>query len=568
MAIRGASAISISQFITGIKTSIKTSRAMFTSNDIGIALDLSDFSTLYQDAAGTVLVTAAGQPVGLCLEKSKGLVLGSELNSTGSSGWSAGAEWSISGDAANLNAVGTYTNLDKVMTASAVVGRFYEIKVKVLSLSGQLRCIFSGNGTPFLINSAGDYKFYIYAAASYGLLRFQAGGGVTAALSLSSISVKEIAGNHAYQANSACRPLLGRHPITGARNLITYSENTSTWSRTNAGTGIVPTITQGILDPLGGTTALSVSLDKGTGTTVTDQATVGLPVTTTAGKAYTSTVWLKTSDGSTKTVLLDFNGVSPDSGTSGLKTITGTWQKFEIKLASASDTSRGICLRLRGAYGTSNSASLHVWHPQQEEGLSATNYQKTNSLLDITEAGIPYAYYLKFDGIDDFLVTNSINFTNTDKVTVIAAVRKLSTIDGVICELSASVSANNGSFYLASPAGQSNPNQVIFVNKGTAFTSANNPNLPPPMSLVVTCKGSISSDTTYMKTNNTVASSASDLGTGNYGNYPLYIGRRGGTTIPFNGHLYDLMIVSRLATDTEITAIERALAKRMGVTLS
>lgn len=45
-------------------------RAMFAANEQGIWLDPSDFSTLFQDAAGTTPVTALGQPVGLIRDKS------------------------------------------------------------------------------------------------------------------------------------------------------------------------------------------------------------------------------------------------------------------------------------------------------------------------------------------------------------------------------------------------------------------------------------------------------------------------------------------------------------------
>lgn len=178
------------------------------------------------------------------------------------------------------------------------------------------------------------------------------------------------------------------------------------------------------------------------------------------------------------------------------------------------------------------------------------------------------AYYLAFDGSDDFLVTSSINFTATDKISLFAGVRKLSTIEGLICELSASVPANNGSFYLASPSGPANPNQVLFANKGSIFAFAHNPNLPPPASVVISAKGNISNDTTLIRTNNRQFSSGGDLGTGNYGNHPLYIGRRGGTTLPFNGHIYSLIGIGRLTTDSETAAIDKELAKRTGVTLS
>jgi hypothetical protein len=59
-----------------------------------------------------------------------------------------------------------------------------------------------------------------------------------------------------------------------------------------------------------------------------------------------------------------------------------------------------------------------------------------------------------------------------------------------------------------------------------------------------------------------------DQGTGNYGNYPLYIGRRAGTSLPFNGHLYSLIGIGRLTTDSETLALEKAIAKNTGVTLN
>ena len=55
---------------------------------------------------------------------------------------------------------------------------------------------------------------------------------------------------------------------------------------------------------------------------------------------------------------------------------------------------------------------------------------------------------------------------------------------------------------------------------------------------------------------------------GNYGNYPLYIGRRAGYAYPFNGHIYSLIGIGRLTTDSETAALEKAIAKRTGVTLS
>lgn len=43
---------------------------LFSNGEQGFAYDPNDLSTLYQDAAGTIPVTAAGQPVGLMKDKS------------------------------------------------------------------------------------------------------------------------------------------------------------------------------------------------------------------------------------------------------------------------------------------------------------------------------------------------------------------------------------------------------------------------------------------------------------------------------------------------------------------
>ena len=68
--------------------------SLFSGGAPGAWYDPSDYSTLFQDSAGTTPVTAVEQPVGLMLDKSQGLVLGPELVtngdfSNGTTGWSA-----------------------------------------------------------------------------------------------------------------------------------------------------------------------------------------------------------------------------------------------------------------------------------------------------------------------------------------------------------------------------------------------------------------------------------------------------------------------------------------------
>lgn len=177
------------------------------------------------------------------------------------------------------------------------------------------------------------------------------------------------------------------------------------------------------------------------------------------------------------------------------------------------------------------------------------------------------AYYLAFDGTDDFLVTNSIEFTSTDKVSLFAGVRKLSDATfSIITEISASLNANNGTFYLAVPAAAAN-GAYEFATKGTVARVVTKNGIFAPHSAVLTARGNIGLAITKLNVNGISALFNGDQGTGNYGNYPLYIGRRGGTTLPFNGHLYGLIGIGRLTTDSETIALEKSIAKNTGVTL-
>ncbi len=171
-------------------------------------------------------------------------------------------------------------------------------------------------------------------------------------------------------------------------------------------------------------------------------------------------------------------------------------------------------------------------------------------------------YYLSFDGIDDYLSTGSIDFTATDKMTVLAGVRKINALGtlGMLAELSTSSASNPGLVALGAP---SVSGHYQFLSKGTAEATANATNaaLAGPITSVIAGLGSISGAQSILRVNGTQADqSTADQGTGNYGNYPLYIGRRGGTTNPFNGNLYGLIVRGAQTDDLHLTNAEKYLA--------
>ncbi len=146
-------------------------------------------------------------------------------------------------------------------------------------------------------------------------------------------------------------------------------------------------------------------------------------------------------------------------------------------------------------------------------------------------------HFLLFDGTDDWLQSAAtINPGAVDKAQVFAGVRRLT--DGayaVIVEVSASYDSNNGLFTMG------NTNAWLVGSKGT-FSALMTAASAAPITSVLTGLGDISGDRTILRVDGTrQVSSPADQGTGNYLPYTHYIGRRGGTTAPFNGRLYQLI---------------------------
>ena len=196
------------------------------------------------------------------------------------------------------------------------------------------------------------------------------------------------------------------------------------------------------------------------------------------------------------------------------------------------------------------------------------DYQRVNSALDYEFRGFPK--YLAFDGATSgkYLLSEYIDFSSTDKVTVFAGIRKTSANSGTICELSPSVVLNNGTFWLVSEHTFSNA--YTFGIKGTQFAALGNNTQSYlfPSTNTISCKYDISqsvdSAEILPRVNNIVptlsrgvSGTSNDAGTGNFGNYQTYIGITGnGLTAPFTGRIYSLVIVGKLCTDAEIANTE------------
>jgi hypothetical protein len=175
--------------------------------------------------------------------------------------------------------------------------------------------------------------------------------------------------------------------------------------------------------------------------------------------------------------------------------------------------------------------------------------------------------FILFDGADDGYLTSTIT-PGTDKAQVFAGVRKLSdAAAGTLIESSASSGSNLGTFAVFAPKTNGQAGYSFRSQGGTfAQTDATSTLYAAPVTTVVTGLGDIAADGNTLRANSVqVAVSAQDQGTGNYLAYPIYIGRRGGTTLPFNGRLYQLAVRFGPNLDAaRITQVERFINSKTG----
>lgn len=202
----------------------------------------------------------------------------------------------------------------------------------------------------------------------------------------------------------------------------------------------------------------------------------------------------------------------------------------------------------------------------QPVGLIRDKSGRNNHASQITATKRPlyqvangYAH-LAFDGIDDALATNSINFTASDKMTVWTGVRKFSEAVAIIVELSTAVTSQNGAMVMYSQAAE-----LRFGVKGsTPFTEIVS-GAAAPVTKVITGIASISTDVLILRSNGAQANtSAADQGTGNFGNYPLFVGARDQTSLHFTGNIYSMIIRGAQSSEAQIASTENYINSRTG----
>ena len=213
--------------------------------------------------------------------------------------------------------------------------------------------------------------------------------------------------------------------------------------------------------------------------------------------------------------------------------------------------------------GTVNAAvDSPVGYIEDKSGNGNTAIQATaNDRPTLREAG--GLYYLEFSGAQG-LQTASVDFTGTDEMTVATACRKTGTGSQVVAELSASISANAGSFRLFATS-----TIWRYSSKGSSLVNGTASPYNSPITNVLLSTSDISADQLTFRVDGTQeAAPTTDQGSGNYGNYAINIGsRNNAASLHLTGFMYSMIIRNVVSSATDIANIETYLAGKSGVSL-
>ena len=167
--------------------------------------------------------------------------------------------------------------------------------------------------------------------------------------------------------------------------------------------------------------------------------------------------------------------------------------------------------------------------------------------------------------------TNISDFRSTDKMTVVTGVRKLSDANqGDIVDLG--IPAQVGSFFMMVAQGNGVPNYAMGIT-GTTLNYFSPMTYTAPIGNVVSLLADISQATKTAELNpringvvNQTNSVGTDAGSGTFGNYPIYLFARTGTSGWFNGQFYGAIIRGADSDTASVTQTENYMAQKTGIT--
>ena len=371
------------------------------------------------------------------------------------------------------------------------------------------------------------------------------------------INDKSGRGNNATQATAASRPTYGTHPLVGIRNVA-------------QGSAAVGDITYWPAAPVeGGITATKVASGFDVdGLPYVDVRYQGISINTShtivyttplsrspavVGQTFTVSAFFQRIAGTTSGIdvarLQLVEETAPDtfvalSNSAGTTSTSETLETASRTIVSGNQVRSVVQLRIITT-GVTIDVTFRVKGLQLERSSSRTAYQFNYNRFNVTQPPLAQVHYLSFDGVDDFLVTSTVT-PGADKVQVFAGVRKISdAARGSVIESGLGTGSDTGYFHIEAPrtGGVGHYAFRSFGATGGTFSDAFASTFNAPITNVVTGIGDIPADTSNIRVNGSAGTPGSaDQGTGNYLANAIYIGRRAGTSFPFSGQIYNLIV--------------------------
>lgn len=534
--------------------------SLFANGEQGWIYNPSNFSTLFQDSVGTTPVTAVEQPVGLQLDLSQNLTLGPELFSS----FTSTGTWTVSGSTYSI--VSAAANTDLRVDFVGTTGKRYVISFTATGVSGTVVYFPLHTSPPSVVNGTNITREL--SNAGFFIIRANTGGSAT----ISSISVKELPGNHRYQATSANRPV-----VSARVNLLTKTEDfaNAVWTKT----GGITVTANATTAPDGTTTADSVI----TGSSLSTQR-IGQIVASSGTCKFSFYakpngyekvgIWDYATTGAYAAFNLTGAGAVLDSGSGAsgvaIQFFENGWYLLSFNATGSAATGFGVQIlppsyttgSVANAWTPNGTSGVFLWGADTRvtnQGVGLPAYQYVNTSTDYTSAGFPI--YIKPNGSNQFMQTSSINFTATDKMTVWQGVRKLS--DAAVGSLQETFPNFTvaGGYGIYAPPSAATASYAFLMTGATGSQSNSSPTTyasPITNVLFVSMNiGVLGYAGMFAKINaQSIVLTNSGAGVtsiGNFANAPIYFYMRGGSTLPFNGNDYASIARGAASTATQIT---------------
>jgi hypothetical protein len=513
---------------------------------------------LSQTSNGLNAVSYIEQPLGIELDKSKGLVLGAEVITNADDRefnaatgyWAMDAAASIAGGVVNVNASGDVYPIYR-FNGIAKAG-FYEISYDLNVVSGGCAG-WLNQGQRHMTSGSYRDRFYAPLNATIGMRTLGPFVGT-----IDNISIREVEGNHLIMDSAAARPLWSKRTNQG-----TYSEDIGSAAYRRTGITVAAS-------PAG------TFLDGKQGNLITNDANTDhrfdcYPAMYSVASVCNFSFFIKNVDATTvrasfapsgsgvevnlSTMVLTHVG---NNSSNGLVENKGNGE-YRISFDSSIQVINAFnFMTVWLDYNTLSSASAHITGIQHTLGHGLEPYQAISAATGYDHDGFPA--FAKYDGIDDNLSnTNQITLSNGSELYACFGVMVAGgSTFGMLVE--SGVSNADGGFYIGA---SSTVLEVRFNGAGDTFYFEEFSMvgfIDAKVAIdVVMDRTAVMSQTAIQVSFNGVVQTRTKvtntlLGDGTlFKANPLYIGSRAGNALRLNGRIYNKTILGRKPTPEERT---------------